>query len=121
MTMFDGDLERGTYRFRWLMDSSARKKLSALSLGLSVALPLSCLVAPPTGRKVGPSDHAHRRGLISDLRACPRSCVPCPRCRLGGTVRRIWPGLALLDDRPRKALGYRKPSEVFAKLVAMTP
>jgi hypothetical protein len=27
--MFDGDLERGTYRFRWLMDSSARKKLSA--------------------------------------------------------------------------------------------
>ena len=26
MTMFDGDLERGTYRFKWLMDSSARKE-----------------------------------------------------------------------------------------------
>jgi IS30 family transposase len=36
-------------------------------------------------------------------------------------VRRIWPGLALLNYRPRKALGYRKPSEEFAELVAMTP
>jgi transposase, IS30 family len=28
---------------------------------------------------------------------------------------------ALLNDRPRKALGYMKPSEKLAKLVAMTP
>jgi IS30 family transposase len=29
--------------------------------------------------------------------------------------------LALLNYRLRKALGYRKPSEEFAELVAMTP
>ena len=58
---------------------------------------------------------------MSDLRASSRFCVPCPRCRLSGTARRIWPALALLNDRPRKALGYRKPSEEFAELVAVTP